>query len=475
MTDAKKTTSKPTGDGATKPLWAGRFVQGVTEDMQVFGASLPVDIRLWAADIAGSKAHAHMLESVGIISVEDNAVIQTGLDAIAAELKAGTLNFDVSVEDIHMAIEAELIRRIGSAGGRLHTARSRNDQVATDFRLYCKQAACDLKSNIKELRRVIHEQASRHRDVIMPGYTHLQKAQPILYAQHLLAWDAMLARDSRRLTHAHEAADASPLGAAALAGTSYAIDRKQTADELGFATVISNSLDAVSDRDFACDLLYACATVMLHLSRICEELILWSSEEFGFITLADSYSTGSSIMPQKKNPDFAELTRGRSGRVFADLMALFITLKALPLAYNKDMQEDKQGTFDAVDTTQACLAAAAGMVSTMQVNAARMFEAAQGGYLTATDLADWLVGRGLPFRQAHEIVGKTVLLAQECGLRLDELSLEQLQKVSAVFTADALRVLDVQNAVEARASYGGTAPASVKQQLDAQAAALESD
>ncbi|MDR1088551.1 MAG: argininosuccinate lyase [Coriobacteriales bacterium] len=452
---------------ALKALWGGRFEQFMNDEMQAFGASLPVDRRLWREDIAGSKAHARMLANQGIITRSDNEAIQEGLDAIAHDIEEGRLDFELSSEDIHMALEQELTRRIGEPGKKLHTGRSRNDQVVTDFRLYCVSAADELGEELEGLQRSIVAVAEAHLDTILPGYTHLQKAQPVLFAQHLLVWQAMLARDRERFAAARAAADASPLGAAALAGTPHAIDREDTASALGFSRVIPNSMDAVSDRDFACDFIYAAAMGMLHLSRICEELILWSTEEFGFITLSDEYTTGSSIMPQKKNADLAELTRGKTGRVYGDLLSILTTLKSLPLAYNKDLQEDKEGLFDAHDTLAACLAAVRGMIDTMSINTERMFEAAQGGYMAATDLADWLAAHDVAFRDAHEIVGRVVLYAEQHQKRLDELTLDELRQFSEAFVPEALEVLDIRNVVAARTSLGGTARKEVEAQLRA--------
>lgn len=450
---------------AAKALWGGRFEEFMNDDMQAFGASLPVDQRLWSEDIAGSKAHASMLAKQGIITRGDNEAIQEGLDSIARDIKEARISFDVSSEDIHMAIEGELTRRIGEPGKKLHTGRSRNDQVVTDFRLYCVKAAGELVDELIELRRSIAHVAEAHIDTILPGYTHLQKAQPVLFSQHLLVWQAMLARDAERFNCASAAADASPLGAAALAGTPHPIDRAHTAAALGFARVIPNSMDAVSDRDFACDFIYAAAMSMMHLSRMAEELILWSTDEFGFITLSDAYSTGSSIMPQKKNADLAELTRGKTGRVYGDLLGILTTLKSLPLTYNKDLQEDKEGLFDAHDTLVMCLRAMRGMITSMRVNTGRMFEAAKGGYMAATDLADWLAARGIAFRDAHEIVGNVVLYAVQHSKQLDELSFEELQQFTSDFTPEVLEVLDIKNVVAARTSLGGTSLDNVKAQL----------
>ena len=349
-------------------LRSGRFEEGADAFTQRFGASLPVDKALYAQDIAGSRAHAAMLAAQGVIAQEDAAAIDAGLADVLGQIEAGQFAFDVNDEDIHMAVEGALTAAIGEPGARLHTGRSRNDQVATDTRLYAKKRAGDLMAANVALRQALLAQAEAHFDVILPGYTHLQHAQPVLFSHHLLAYTWMLARDFKRLAAAREAADACPLGAAALAGTTYPLDRSMTAEALGFGSVIPNSLDAVSDRDFLLDLLYACSVSALHLTRLCEEIILWSTAEFGFVTLSDAYSTGSSIMPQKKNPDFAELIRGKSGRVIGDLMALMVTVKSLPLAYNKDLQEDKEGAIDAANTLEDCYRCAAGMIATMQVN-----------------------------------------------------------------------------------------------------------
>jgi argininosuccinate lyase len=465
---------------ASNPLWGGRFSTGTDEAMSAFGASLPVDQRLWREDIQGSIAHARMLKAQGVIAAVDADAIVAGLQSIAESIERDGLSFyDIADEDIHMSIESELTRRIGSAGKRLHTARSRNDQVATDTRLYARQAALGLAAAVCDLRAALidraGESASLNAPQILPGYTHLQRAQPVLLAHHLLAWQEMLERDYKRMLAAYDSADVMPLGSAALAGTTYSINRDAVAAELAFSSISRNSLDAVSDRDFACDLVYASSMVMMHLSRICEELILWSSAEFGFITMSDAYSTGSSIMPQKKNPDFAELARGKTGRVFGDLMALLTTLKGLPLAYNKDMQEDKEGLFDAVDTARLCLGAVAGMIRTMQVNEAAMRKAAQGGFMAATDLADHLVGQGMPFRDAHEVIGRIVMFAESEGLQLHELSLEQLRGFSEAFADDACAATSIEGVVAARDVFGGTAPTQVAAQVDAAGTRLRTD
>ena len=448
-------------------LWSGRFTEGADAFTQQFGASLPVDEKLYAQDIAGSVAHGQMLAAQGIISAEDAAAITEGLAAIKADIESGAVAFDVQQsEDIHMAIESELTARIGDAGARLHTGRSRNDQVVTDTRLYAKERVGDLMAANLALREALVEAAEKHFDVILPGYTHLQHAQPVLLPHHVLAYAWMLARDFERLAAARKAADASPLGAAALAGTTYPLDRFATTAALGFAHPIPNSLDAVSDRDFLLDLIYACSVSCLHLSRLCEELILWSTSEFGFITLADSYATGSSIMPQKKNPDFAELIRGKSGRVVGDLMALMMTLKSLPLAYNKDLQEDKEGAMDAADTLEDCYRCAAGMVATMTVRPEAMMVQAQKGYLAATDVADYLAKKGMPFRRAHEVVGHLVLLCDQRGCDLEDLTLEDFKAESDLFEADIAGCLNLEAIVAARTTYGGTAPDAVRVQLE---------
>lgn len=446
-------------------LWSGRFEEGVDAFTQRFGASLPVDQRLYAQDIAGSKAHAAMLAAQGVIPQEDAVAIAEGLDGIQRDIENGSFVFDINNEDIHMAIESALTERIGSAGARLHTGRSRNDQVATDTRLFAKQRAADLMAANVALREALLAQAEANFDVILPGYTHLQHAQPVLFSHHMLAYVWMLARDFDRLAAAQAAADANPLGAAALAGTTYPLDRFATTAALGFDHPIPNSLDAVSDRDFLLDLLYACSVSCLHLSRLCEELVLWSSSEFGFVTLSDSYATGSSIMPQKKNPDFAELIRGKSGRVVGDLMALMMTLKGLPLAYNKDLQEDKQGAMDAADTLEDCYVCAAGMIATMQVNPEAMMAQAKKGYLAATDVADYLAKKGLPFRQAHEVVGHLVLTCEKRGCDLEDLTLADFQAESPLFEADIAGALNLEAIVAARTTYGGTGHEAVRAQM----------
>lgn len=380
-------------------LWSGRFEKGVSEFTQEFGASLPVDKAMYHQDIAGSRAHARMLAAQGVISEKDAEDIVAGLTDIEKTIEEGNFTFDINDEDIHMSVEKVLTQNIGDAGARLHTGRSRNDQVITDTRLYAKELASELMADVNAMRETLIEAARKNMGTILPGYTHMQHAQPVLLSHHFMAYYWMFTRDFARLKQAFDAANANPLGSAALAGTTYPLDRQKTTDELGFDHMIPNSLDAVSDRDFLLDLDYACSVAMIHLSRLSEEIILWSTSEFGFITLADEYSTGSSIMPQKKNPDFAELIRGKSGRVVGDLMALLTTMKSLPLAYNKDLQEDKEGVMDACKTLHDCLVCMEGMISTLKVNTDAMRAQSKKGYLAATDVADYLAKKGLPFPQ----------------------------------------------------------------------------
>lgn len=446
-------------------LWSGRFTENVSEFTQRFGASLPVDKALYAQDVAGSKAHAHMLAKAGVISDEDATAIVEGLDRVKSRIDEGDFAFDINDEDIHMSIERALTADIGDAGARLHTGRSRNDQVATDTRLFAKKRAGDLMRANVALRHALIKQAEENFDVILPGYTHLQHAQPVLFSHHMLAYVWMLSRDFDRLAAARKAADACPLGSAALAGTTYPLDRQMTANELGFSSVIPNSLDAVSDRDFLLDLDYACAVSCMHLSRLCEELVLWSTSEFGFVELSDAFSTGSSIMPQKKNPDFAELIRGKTGRVVGDLVGLLVTMKALPLAYNKDLQEDKEGAIDAAKTLEDCLQCAAGMIETMQIKADNMMAQAKRGHLAATDVADYLAKRGMPFRRAHEVVGHLVLLCEQRGCNLNDLSIEDFKAESELFEDDIVEELDIPAIVAARTTEGGTGNAAVREQL----------
>jgi argininosuccinate lyase len=456
-------------------LWSGRFEEGASSFTQRFGASLPVDKQMYAEDIEGSRAHAKMLAAQGVISSEDAASIDAGLRGILADIEAGTFEFDINDEDIHMSIERALTERIGDAGARLHTGRSRNDQVITDTRLFAKKLCMQLMAGNIGLRRALVDAARSHPHAIMPGYTHMQHAQPVLFSHHMLAYYWMFERDFARIEYAMRAADANPLGSAALAGTTYPLDRDMTARDLGFAGTTQNSLDAVSNRDFLLDLDYACSVSMMHLSRFCEEIILWSTSEFGFITLSDAYSTGSSIMPQKKNPDFAELIRGKTGRVVGDLVGLLVTMKGLPLAYNKDMQEDKEGVIDAVETLLDSMTCATGMIATMSVHEDAMAASARKGYMAATDVADYLAKKGLPFRRAHEVVGHLVLECEKRGCGLEDLSLADFRAENPLFQADITEALDLPAIVDARTTQGGTGFEAVAHQMDAAEASLSED
>ena len=456
-------------------LWSGRFEEATNEYALKWGASLETDKVMAEHDIAGSIAHARMLSEQGIISEQDFDDIEAGLGRIRTQIREGTFAWDERDEDVHMAIERALTADIGTAGARLHTGRSRNDQVATDIRLLAKELADDLLSENNSLREVLLDAAEKYVDVVMPGYTHLQHAQPVLLSHHLLAYFWMLTRDHDRLGFAFDAADANPLGSAALAGTSYPLDRDRTTELLDFATTMPNSLDAVSDRDYLLDLVYACAVSMMHLSRLAEEIVLWSSSEFGFITLSDSWSTGSSIMPQKKNPDFAELTRGKMGRVVGHLMGLLVTMKGLPLAYNKDLQECKEGIVDAVDTLLGCYSAMEGMIATMKVNRKRMAAAAGEGFTAATDIADYLAKKGMPFREAHAVVGGLVLECEKRGCGLEDLTLDDLRAASDLFEDDIIGTLDPESIANARTTYGGTGIDAVLLQFEEAREVLEDD
>ncbi len=446
-------------------LWGGRFREGTDALMERLNASIRFDRRLYAQDIAGSRAHAAMLAAQGIISPEEQRAIQAGLDQVRAEIAAGRMEFKDSLEDIHTHVEARLRELIGETAGKLHTARSRNDQVALDLRLWVLAAGRELAAALLAYRRALVELAERHPAAVMPGYTHMQRAQPVLFAHHLLAYEEMAARDADRLADCLERAAVSPLGAAALAGTTFPVDPAATARALGLREVFRNSLDAVSDRDFAAEFLFVLSLLMVHLSRLAEELVLWSSQEFAFVTLADAFATGSSIMPQKKNPDAAELIRGKTGRVLGHLVGLLTVLKGLPLAYNKDMQEDKEPVFDAFDTVNDALLVLAPMLATLTVNEDRLRAAVRGGFLEATEIADYLAARGLPFRQAHAVAGQAVRLAEERGGTLGELSLEDYQALSPVIERDLYQALAVDSAIDRRQSPGGTARARVAQAL----------
>ncbi|MBQ3073421.1 MAG: argininosuccinate lyase [Ruminococcus sp.] len=447
-------------------MWAGRFTEKLNELADDFNSSFHFDCRMFRQDIRGSIAHAHMLAAKGIISQEDTSLIVDGLCAILEDIESGKLTFQSDAEDIHMFIESELTRRIGDAGKRLHTARSRNDQVALDIRMYLRDENTEILGLIRKLIATVCDKAKENTDAILPGYTHLQRAQPITFAHHLLAYAMMFKRDYERITDAVKRMNSSPIGSCALAGTTYDTDRFMEAEELAFDSVMLNSIDGVSDRDFCLELLSAYSILMMHLSRFSEEVVLWSSWEFKFIELSDSFSTGSSIMPQKKNPDMAELVRGKCGRVYGDLMALLTTLKGLPLAYNKDMQEDKESIFDAVDTVKLCLGVFEPMIATMTTLKANMLSAAQKGFINATDLADYLVKKGMPFRTAYKLVGETVAYCIANKTVLEEFPFEKYKELSPLFEEDVYDEISLVTCVNKRVSVGSTGPASVKMQIE---------
>ena len=442
--------------------WAGRFTEPTDALVERFTESVSFDRRLAKHDIRGSIAHATMLAEVGVLTAEDRDAVVAGLEGILADIEAGAFEWRTALEDVHMNIESVLTERIGDAGKRLHTGRSRNDQVATDVRLYVREALDDIAAAIRSLQAVILDIAEREADTVLPGFTHLQPAQPITFGHHVLAWFEMLERDAERFAECRGRVNRMPLGAAALAGTPYPIDRAMTARLLGFDGICENSLDAVSDRDFAVEFTSHCALAMVHLSRMSEELVLWVSAPFGFVELGDAYCTGSSIMPQKKNPDVPELVRGKSARVIGHLNALLVLMKGQPLAYNRDNQEDKEPLFDTVDTVTDCLRVFAGMLGTLECRRERMREAARLGYTTATDLADYLVRKAVPFRDAHEAVGRAVRNAVETGRELSEMTLDELRAFSPAIESDVFEVLTVEGSVAARNHAGGTAPARVR-------------
>ncbi|MGZ8215696.1 argininosuccinate lyase [Methylomagnum sp.] len=442
--------------------WAGRFTEATDAFVEAFTASVGFDQRLARHDVQGSIAHATMLARIGVLSEKDRDAIIAGLENILAEIERGDFFWSVQLEDVHMNIEARLTDRIGEAGKKLHTGRSRNDQVATDIRLYLREEIDHIGAEIRRLQTGLLDLAEREADTILPGFTHLQVAQPISFGHHLLAWFEMLARDHDRLRDCRKRVNVMPLGAAALAGTTFPLDRHYAAELLGFDRPAANSLDAVSDRDFAIEFTAAASLAMMHLSRFSEELILWTSAQFGFVDLPDAFCTGSSIMPQKKNPDVPELVRGKSGRVFGHLIGLLTLMKGQPLAYNKDNQEDKEPLFDTIDTLKHCLRAFADMVPHLKPNREAMRLAALKGYATATDLADYLVRRGIAFRDAHEIVGKAVRLGIETGRDLSRLELTELRELSATIEADVFEVLTLEGSIQARDHFGGTAPAQVR-------------
>ena len=446
-------------------LWAGR-TDGATEQIaDDFNSSIHFDCRMYRQDITGSMAHAAMLAAKGILTNDDADALIAGLEGILKDLDSGALEFDMTCEDIHMFVEQVLTERLGDVGKKLHTARSRNDQVALDIRMYLRQELDEISGLVKELVRVITDKAETYADAIMPGYTHLQRAQPITFGHHLMAYAMMLLRDMDRLADCRRRMNVSPIGCCALAGTTYDTDRYFEAEKLGFDGICRNSLDGVSDRDFCVELMSDLSLLMMHLSRFSEEIILWQSWEFQFVELSNAYTTGSSIMPQKKNPDMAELVRGKTGRVYGDLMALLTTLKGLPLAYNKDMQEDKEAVFDAVDTVQMCLKVFTGMLSTLTARTENMKRAAQRGFINATDLADYLVKKGMPFRSAYKVSGALVAHCIANNTVLEELPLEFYKTQSDLFGADVYEAIDLKTCVEKRISVGGTSVASVKAQI----------
>jgi argininosuccinate lyase len=446
-------------------MWGGRFSEGPDAVMEEINASIGFDRKLFRQDIEASKAHAAMLGATGIIAADDAEKIMAGLDTILREIEAGKFRFQRSLEDIHTHVEARLKQLIGAAAGRLHTARSRNDQVATDFRLWVRDAIDQIDAGLRDLQQALAGKALAEAATIMPGFTHLQTAQPVTFGHHLLAYVEMIARDRGRLADARRRLNENPLGSAALAGTSFPIDRRMTAAALGFARPTANSLDAVSDRDFALETLSAASICAVHLSRFAEEIVIWCSAGFGFIRLSDRFTTGSSIMPQKRNPDAAELSRAKTGRIIGSLAGLLVVMKGLPLAYSKDMQEDKEQVFDAVESLELAIAATAGMVRDMEPDREAMKKAAGASYATATDLADWLVRTlGMPFRRAHEVTGEAVALAEKKGLPLEALALADLQRIEPAITADVFAVLGVEASVNSRTSQGGTAPANVRRE-----------
>ncbi|MDR6755437.1 argininosuccinate lyase [Mycoplana sp. BE70] len=460
MADAKSETQ------SSNQMWGGRFASGPDAIMEEINASIDFDKKLYAQDIRGSIAHATMLAHQGIISSEDKDKIVAGLETVLKEIESGAFEFSRELEDIHMNVEARLANLIGPAAGRLHTARSRNDQVALDFRLWVKEELQKTEQMLTALIAAFLDRAEEHADTVMPGFTHLQTAQPVTFGHHCMAYVEMFGRDRQRVRHAIEHLDESPIGAAALAGTGFPIDRHMTAKALGFREPTRNSIDTVSDRDFALEFLSIAAIAATHLSRLAEEIVIWSTAQFGFIRLSDAFSTGSSIMPQKKNPDAAELVRAKTGRINGSLIALLTVMKGLPLAYSKDMQEDKEQVFDAAESLELAIAAMTGMVRDMTIRTDRMKAAAGSGYSTATDLADWLVREaGLPFRDAHHVTGRAVALAEQKGCELAELPLADLQAINPAITDKVYGVLTVEASVASRTSFGGTAPSGVRQQI----------
>ncbi len=447
-------------------LWGGRFTKETSKIMEEFNASIPFDKRMYKEDIEGSIAHSKMLAKQDIITLKDQKEIEKGLLQILEEIENGNFEFKISDEDIHMSIEKRLIAIVGAVGGKLHTARSRNDQVALDIRLYLRKEVKDIEVLLKKLQNSIVETAEKNIDVILPGYTHLQRAQPISFGHHMMAYYEMFRRDIERLEDCYKRLNVMPLGAGALAGTTFPIDRHFVAKELGFEKVTENSLDTVSDRDFIIELNFVISMIMMHLSRFSEEIVLWSTTEFGFITLDDMYSTGSSIMPQKKNPDAAELVRGKTGRIYGNLMGILTVMKGLPLAYNKDTQEDKEGVFDSIDNVKISLMVFEGMISTMKINKENMQKAIYAGFTNATDVADYLAKNGMPFREAHKVVGEIVLYCEQNQKLISDMDLSEYQKFSDLFAEDIMEKVSIEGCVRERKSYGGTAFTEVRRQIE---------
>jgi argininosuccinate lyase len=448
-------------------MWGGRFAQSTADEMQAFSESVSFDRALYREDIIGSKAHARMLARIGVLTTEEANYICEGLDRIRAEIEAGEFTWSIELEDVHMNIERRLTELIGDAGKKLHTGRSRNDQIALDFRLHVAASLSVWQTLLHRVVEVLAQRADEHRATLLPGYTHLQPAQPVSLAQHLLAYAQMFMRDHERCADALKRVQVSPLGAGALAGTTFPVEPKFSASQVGFPESFANSMDAVSDRDFAAEALFTAALAAMHLSRLCEEIILWANPGFGFVTLPDAFATGSSIMPQKKNPDAAEIMRGKTGRVYGNLVSLLTTLKGLPLTYNRDLQEDKEPFFDSDRTIRACLSIMAAMLGELEFETEAMREALSEGFLNATELADYLVARGMPFREAHHAAGQAVALAEARDVELDELSLSDLQKIAEEIEDDVFDALDYETAVSRRNAPGGTGPRSVVAQLDA--------
>lgn len=459
-------SDKKAGKNGADKLWGGRFTQSTNEFVEVFTASVGFDQRMYRQDINGSIAHAKMLAHVGVLTNDECQAIISGLNEIAHDIESGQFAWSTALEDVHMNIEARLTDRIGNTGKKLHTGRSRNDQVATDIRLYLRDEVDLIDAELSRLLQGLVELAEREVETIMPGFTHLQTAQPVSFGHHMLAWCEMLIRDRQRLVDARKRINVMPLGSAALAGTTYPIDREFTARELGFEGICENSLDGVSDRDFAIELVSVASLIMMHLSRFSEELILWSSAQFDFVDLGDSFCTGSSIMPQKKNPDVPELVRGKTGRIYGHLISLLTLMKGQPLAYNKDNQEDKEPLFDTVDNLKGCLRLYADMMPQIEVKRDNMYQAARSGFSTATDLADYLVRKGMPFRDAHEVVGKSVRHGVESKKDLADMSLQELKGFSDIIEQDVFEVLTLEGSVAARNHRGGTAPAQVRKQIE---------